>query len=229
MTILQKKCKQRWSGGLAVIMGLLLVGCAYTPERYHPNYADYGRNIRSVLLMPPEIKIFAEMADGSLFWQAAGSQAARKHVQHAMVQALAAKNIAVKVADSEFMDRPEARRVQILFRAVNRSIQLHTYGPQIFPAKQKSFDYGLGSVTDLLATGPIDSADSVDALVLAIGHQTISANRPKTWISIAVIEPGGHIIWYCMQGAKQDLALIDSKGALTLVHRTLQHLPGGAS
>ena len=220
MTPMHRNLLQNWPGLMVLLIVLLLIGCSTSSERYHPQYAVYRQTIQRVLLLPPEINIFAENPDGNLLWQNGASQAAQRYIQQAVAQTLAAHQFSVRMADAEMIGRSDVHNVKALFRSVNRAIQLHTYGPQLFPTKQRVFEYGLGSVADILASG------HADALVLVIGHQTLSQSRPKSWISIAVIEPGGNIIWYSMQGARQDLGLQTSSGALTLVSQTLHNFVG---
>jgi hypothetical protein len=79
----------------------------------------------------------------------------------------------------------------------------------------RDFEYEVGPVDDIL------TRFEADALVLVAGHQTLSSQRSKTWISIAVVEPSGKIIWYGMHGAESDLGLQTPSSALSLVSETL--------
>lgn len=171
-----------------------------------------------VLLLPPEIGLFEELPDGSLRWQKNASWKARNNTHQAVIAALKLKGFDVRTADPQFVNQAETQDAQALFRSVNRSIQLHAYGPQLFPFKQEVFDYGIGSMRQVL------KAAGADGLVLVVGHQVASRQHGKTWISIAIVEPGGAIIWYAMQGAKEDLGLQTPNNAMRLVDRTLQSL-----
>lgn len=222
MTMLRihRNLLENWPGLLVLLIGSLLIGCSTSSERYNPHYAAYRQTIRRVLLLPPQVGVFVEMPGGKILWQDEASQTAQQFIQRAVVHSLAAHQFSVRMADAEMIGRSDVRNVQALFRSVNRAIQLHTYGPQLFPTKQRAFEYGVGSVADILAQG------HADALVLVVGHQTLSQSRPKSWVSIAVIEPGGKIIWYSMQGALKDLKLQTRTGASTLVSQTLQNFVG---
>jgi hypothetical protein len=148
---------------------------------------------------------------------------ASEQINTAVVRTLSEKGFAVTTADEHTTNHPEVRSLMALFRSVNRSIQLHTYGPQLYPIKQVSFDYSLGSVKDLL------DANGADALVMTIGRQTISQTAPRAWLAIAMIEPHGRIIWYSLNGAKEDLHLLNAHNARALVAESLVPLDGGAS
>lgn len=206
-----------------VLFCILFSSCSHLPERHHPLYADLTPSIRKVLFLSPEVNVFDTMADGSLMRQDAGSRAARQYIQQAVISRLFEKRFIVEAADPQLMATAETQSVQRLFRAVNRSIQLHTYGPQIFPLKMKSFDYQLGPLSSLL------DRSGADAVVLTIGHQIISEHRPAAWISIALVDSQGTIVWYGMQGDATDSSLQIQEKAQTLVDAALQRFPRGSS
>lgn len=220
---MHNQSKWGWTSWLGAGLCFFLMACSHSPERYHPRYAEFAPTIATVLLLMPEVNVYEELADGRLAWHAAGSAAARQHVRQAVHSTLAGKHLVIHCATPERMAEADARDVQALFRAVNRAIQLHTYGPQLFPAKLRSFEYHVGAVESLL------DASGADALVLAVGHQVVSTRRPHAWISIALVEPQGRIVWYSMQGTEADPGLQSAKETQTLVNTTLQHFPGGSS
>ncbi|MDA8141511.1 MAG: hypothetical protein M0036_22945 [Desulfobacteraceae bacterium] len=217
----RRQNKQLWLIIFLAWLPSAFAGCAAAPERRHPDYSSYIQNLHTVLVLSPEVNLFEEMSDGKVMPYEEGSQEARAQIQRALKGRLEAKHVAVKTAEASLAEDNDAVSVQRLFRAVNRSIQLHTYGPQFFPAKLESFEYEVGPVDLLLKKA------GADALVLVMGHQTESTAQPKTWLSIALIEAQGHIVWYCMQGAKEDLKIQSMAGAQALVELTLKHFPGG--
>jgi hypothetical protein len=207
-----------------VLFCILFSACSHPPERHHPMYADLTPSIRKVLFLSPEVNVFDTMADGTLMRHEAGSHAARDYIQQAVINRLIEKHFIVEAPDAQFMATAETQSVQRLFRAVNRSIQLHTYGPQIFPLKVKSFDYQLGPLTSLL------KLTGADAVVLTIGHQIISEHRPGAWISIALVDSQGRIVWYGMQkGDATESSLQIQEKAKDLVDTTLHRFPRGSS
>jgi hypothetical protein len=203
-----------------LLTGLFMAGCSYTSERYHPDYHAKRKQIHRLLVLYPEINIVEELADGAMIREMEKSRDAREAAFKAVAQVLGGKRYLVRTADPEAMDNTEVRDVQTLFRSVNRAIQLHTYGPQLYPEKLRNFEYGVGPVDGVL------SLFEADALVLIIGHQTLSPRHPKTWISIAVVEPSGNIIWYGMQGDNADLDLQTPAGTSSLVNETLLSFSG---
>ena len=200
---------------LGLLISLFISGCTYTSERFHPQFPSYRQSMGTMLVLVPEIGIFEQLPDGSRLFQNIQSQDAQRHAQQSIVQQLQARHFNVQAADPQMMQLPELRSVTSLFRSVNRSIQLHTYGPQPYPAKLSDFDYHLGPVTEILR------ANRADGLVVALGHQTASAQPTKNWLSIAVVEPEGRIIWYGLQGDHQKFNLQTTEGLTALVGTTL--------
>ncbi len=207
-----------------VLFCILLTACGHTPERHHPLYTELMPSIRKILVLPPEINMFENLADGNRVRLEAGRHAAVQDMQQAVIRSLRDKRFIIEVADRAVMAAPETQSVQSLFRAVNHSIQLHTYGPQLFPMKLKSFDYRLGPVASLL------ESSGADALILAIGQQTVCEHKPGAWISIALVDPQGRIVWYGTQGdAVIDAGLQSQENVQTMVDATLQRFPKGSS
>ena len=200
---------------IVILIGLFLSGCTYSSERLHPQFPSYRQSMGAMLVLMPEIGIFEQMPDGSRLFKDIQSQEAQRKAQQSIVRELQNRHFTVQTADPRLMQSPELLSVTSLFRSVNRSIQLHTFGPQLFPAKLSAFEYDLGSVADML------KANRADGLVLALGHQTASDQPSKNWLSIAVVEPEGRIIWYSLQGDHQKFNLQTSEGMTALVAATL--------
>ena len=205
-----------------LIWGVIIMGCAAAPERRHPDYQTHLAPIRSVLCLAPEFGVF-NVSGFNHIRQEAQSRSAGEQIKTAVTRTLSEKGFAVTLAEEHTLNHPEVRSLTALFRAVNRSIQLHTYGPQIYPGKQAAFDYSLGPIKNLL------DANGADALVLAIGRQTISQTASRTWLSIALVEPHGKIIWYALNGTTEDLQALNADHAKTLVSEALSGLSEGAS
>lgn len=197
------------------LIGLFLTGCTCTSERLHPEFPNYRQTMGVMLVLVPEIGIFEQMPDGSRLFQDIQSQEAQRKAQQSIVRQLQERHYAVKTADARTMHSSDLLSVTSLFRSVNRSIQLHTFGPQLYPAKLSAFEYHLGSVDEIL------KASRADGLVLALGHQTASTQPTKNWLSIAVVEPEGRVIWYGLQGNHKKFDLQTSEGVTALVATTL--------
>lgn len=206
-----------------LVIGLFLSGCTVALERLHPQYPTYRHAMEKMLVLVPEISIYDQLPDGSRLLDRVHSHEARLSAQQAVVEQLQNRHYSVQPLDAESMSTPEIQGVLALFRSVNRSIQLHTIGPQPFPAKKAAFEYHLGTVVDILQTY------HADGLVLAIGHQTGRVQPSKNWLSIAVVEPEGRIIWYAFQGDHERFSFQDDEGVHILVASTMAKFRGQGS
>ncbi|MGD8702039.1 MAG: hypothetical protein PVG51_01865 [Desulfosarcina sp.] len=198
-------------------IGLGLSGCTAATERLHPQFPNYRHTMGKMLVWLPEISIYEIMPDGSRLFDPVRSQNARNAAQQAIARQLQKKQFSVLTVEADRMPTSGLNDVIPLFRSVNRSIQLHTIGPQLFPGKKSAFEYHLGPVAEIL------QAYNADGLILAIGHQTGSDRPAKNWLSIAVVEPGGRIIWYGLQGDHERFNIQNSQGVHALVASTMAH------
>jgi len=196
---------------LVVTIGLFATGCSYPTERIHPQFASYRHAMGAMLVLVPEIGIFEQLPDGSRLFQDTQSRDAQRIAQQSIVGQLQKRHFTVQTADARMMKANEIQSITALFRSVNRSIQLHTFGPQIYPDKLKAFEYQLGPVAGIL------KAHGADGLVLALGHQTGSDQPARNWLSIAVVEPQGRIIWYSVQGSHLQFNLQSPESVAALV------------
>lgn len=193
------------------LISLVVSGCTCSAERYHPQFSNYRQSMGALLVLLPEIRIFEQLPDGSRLFQDIQSQKAQHRAQAAIIQQLSERDFTGRPADIKLMKGSEYTGTTSLFRSVNRSIQLHTFGPQPFPAKLHSFDYHVGPVADML------KASGADGLIMAIGYQSGAGVPEKNWLGIAVVEPEGRIIWYALKGNAQQFNLQTAEGVSALV------------
>lgn len=202
----------------------VLTGCSYSAVLINPLFPDYMRGIHAVLLLPPQVGAYREMDDGTMIWRDDYSRADRYALSKTVRRILNSKRLIVHDADAKILQDPETQSIQALYRAVDHSIRFHVLGPQLFPAKVTTFDYELGSVAALLKKG------AADALVLAMGRQTVDSDRVNTWVSIALVEPQGRIIWYNIAAAQNPaLGFKPSRAMPQLVERVLKPFTGASS
>jgi hypothetical protein len=200
---------------VAMAIGLCVSGCTAATERLHPQFSDYRHDMGVMLVLVPEIGIFEKMPDGSRMYQETRSIDSQRLAQQAIIEYLQDRRFVVHAINNDTMSTSEMISIFSLFRSVNRSIQLHTIGPQVFPAKKTAFEYNLGPVADIL------KANGADGLVLALGHQTGTDRPARNWISIAVVEPEGRIIWYGIHGDHERFNMQTTEGINALVASTM--------
>lgn len=193
--------KYTWNGTLmktacllVIILSLLTINCSLSPNRYHSDYARHRPSIRRILILPPEINFYTSAKDTRPIRQETQSRHVERLAHDAIIRTLADQGFMANSAGNHLLKTKEADSLRSLYRNVHRSIRLHAYGPQVFPAKTKNFDYAVGDVSNLLEPG------EADALLLVMGKQIVSDDKNKIWISMAVVEPKGSIIWYGIQG-----------------------------
>ena len=198
-------------------MAVLVCGCASPSERVHPQFLNYRQSMGVMLLLQPEIRIFEQMPDGSQLFHESQSRQAQSNAQSSIARALRDRAFTVRTMDMQTRAEADVNDVTMLFRSVNRSIQLHTFGPQIYPDKLDNFEYSVGPVDKLL------KAAGADGLVMAIGYQTGAGKPDKNWFSIAVVDPQGDVIWYHLTSAPEHFDFQHQEGISALVAETMHN------
>ena len=168
-----------------------------------------------MLVAAPDIRIFEQLPDNGRLFREDLSQMAQHRAQTAIARILGDRGFTIQQADPQTLPEAELDEISVLFRSVNRSIQLHTYGPQIFPDKMDKFEYSVGSISELL------NARHADGLVLAMGYQTGIKTPEKNWFSVAVVEPQGTVIWYNLTSSPQRFNFQHREAVSALVAETM--------
>lgn len=165
----------------------LLAGCAtpMAPHRAHPQLEDKARAIKTVALMPPDVKVYQLSAGNVRELMDEWSERGKRNVADGVAAALAeAGGFAVKefTPGDDPALREEYEDVRALFAAVAGSIVQHTYLPALaIPDKRDNFRYSLGPLRELAR------AAGADALLFVSGVDDIStAGRVATQVIGAV-------------------------------------------
>jgi len=204
----------RWITLVVVLIFCLfstVAGCSLRPYRINQEWTTRGKGIRVLLVVPAEVGIYQVSPGETTQLRRDWSEKGRLNLDHAILKCFRIRNYRVKLLKAEGEIQREMRRILPLFRAVNKSIQLHTYGPQIFPDKIAHFDYSLGSLKGLL------EKFQCDAMVLARGHCEVSKGPGKTYMSLALADSSGTILWYSVKGSRGEHDLRDPGRAENLV------------
>jgi hypothetical protein len=177
------------------------------------------KQIKNVALLPPLVQIYhvspsgvAELRDD---WCLLGERSLEK----AFIQKMEEKRYVVRTLRSDNGLGKELEQIRALYKQVNKSVQLHSYGPQVFPEKTIRFEYGLGSLEEVL------EANGTDSMVFIMGFDHVSSRTPKRYISVAVADPSGTILWYCGKGSTAEPGLKDPAGSAMLVEDILSSFP----
>ncbi len=208
----------RWNTQIVLVVFCLfsaVAGCALPPWRVNPEWTTRAKDIRALLVVPAEVRIYQVSPGEMMQLKKDWSETGRRNLDNAILQGFRNRNYRVKLLKAEGEIQREVMRILPLFRAVNKSIQLHTYGPQIFPDKIADFDYSLGSLKGLL------EKLHCDAMIFARGFDQVSKGARKTYMSLALADSSGTILWYGVKGSRGDHDLRDPKSAENLVDALL--------
>jgi hypothetical protein len=199
-----------------------LAGCASSTDRRHPEFNHRIQAIRTLCLLSSDIIVFEELPDGRLQQRSKRSEAARFFVQQALVAELTARNFRVSTYPADAANcAGELQEVLDLYRAVNRSIQLHTFGPEVFTVKKDRFEYSVGPLTTLL------QQNGADAIVFVRVLHRYSSERSRSFISLGLADASGTILWYGANGNREAKGIEDVDGTTHLVRKALNNFPEG--
>lgn len=199
-----------------------LAGCASSTDRRHPEFNHRIQAIRTLCLLSSDIIVFEELPDGRLQQRSKRSEAARVFVQQALVAELTARNFRVSTYPADAANcAGELQEVLDLYRAVNRSIQLHTFGPEVFTVKKDRFEYSVGPLTTLL------QQNGADAIVFVRVLHRYSSERSRSFISLGLADASGTILWYGANGNREAKGIEDVDGTTHLVRKALINFPEG--
>lgn len=220
MSIMVCKTPKKSLFPLSIICLFFASGCCIAPSyRAHPEFETRVKKINHIALLPPVVEIYdvspsgvAELRDD---WCVLG----RKSLEKALVEELEEKRYVVHSLTTDDKVGQEVQQIQALFKQVNKSVQLHSYGPQVFNEKMRNFEYGLGSLEKVM------EACGTDSMVFVTGFDQVSTRRPKTYISMAMVDTSGTILWYCVKGSKGKHQLKDPVSSAMLVEDILSSFP----
>jgi len=191
---------------LAALLSIPVSESGAAPKA-HPDLSSRLSSIRTVGLVPPEIRIFEFSAGGMLEQRDDWSSAGKMNVIRGVASAFDARRIAVTPLTIEENRKEEIEDIQALYRAVVVSILIHSDGPNAFPKERQRFDYTLGPLEPLL------DAYGVDALLFVYGRDEISTGGRKTLavlgmaagvvfrpgisiLGIGLVDRSGKVLWY---------------------------------
>jgi hypothetical protein len=200
-------------------VSLMLLSCVSQAYRAHPDLELRARRLYIIGLMPTDLKMYEVSGFGLVElrddWCAAGTE----NVMNAVIAALKEKGYSIKPIKGDEELEQEIEEINALYRSVHKSIQLHTYGPQLFPEKRRDFQYSLGSIEKIL------QKSGTDSLLFVQGVDKVLNGREEAVVSVALADASGAILWYCAKVYKGDRTLRDPKTAAGFVEGILTSFP----
>ena len=197
-----------------------IVACAASPDRRHPDINDRIQPIEILCLLPADILVYEELPDGRLLYRKDWSQAVHDDLEQAIVGELTDREYLVltyPVSDS--YQTAELHEILTLYRAVNKSIQLHTFGPDIFPTKKVHFNYSVGSLQALR------QRTAADAYLFVRVLYRVSDKQARSYVSLGLADKTGTILWYGANGATDASGEKGFESTLALVRQILTDFP----
>ncbi len=202
---------------ICVFVGVLAIlttaGCASAPlYRAHTELPMRNSDIRTVGLIPPDIKMFEEPVWSKLAPHDDWSREAAESVRQAFIDETAAAHLPLTLIGAEDQ---ELNDMADLYTAVDFSIKIFFYP---LPEKARSFDYSLGPAREAMerhgvdavwiVTGydllPTQGKQSMDAVDIFLGILTTPAGGRRGGIPkrrpefrAALVDKSGTILFYC--------------------------------
>ncbi len=205
--------------GLVLCLFSTMDACALPSWRANPEWTTRAKDLRAILVVPAQVRIYQVSSEAMIQLDRDWSETGRRNLASAILQGFRHRHYHVKLLNAEGDIQREMMPILALFGAVNKSIQLHTYGPQIFPDRITDFDYSLGSLKGIL------EKFHCDAMVFARGFDQVSDGPRKTYMSLAIADSSGSVLWYCVKGSRGDHDLRDPTSAVNLVDTLLSDFP----
>ena len=189
------------------------------PYRTHPQFESRVAKIKALTLVPPAVEVYELFPSGLSELREDWSVLARKNLEEALAENFRRKHYSIRILRADSEVRKELAEIRALYTEVNRSVQLHSYGPQVFPEKVTRFEYSIGSIQTVL------EACGTDSLVFVTGFDQVSSQDPKTYVSVAVTDSSGTILWYCVKGSRGGNELKNPQSTALLVKEILSSFP----
>ena len=198
---------------------LITFGCASPVYRAHPEFTARAKGIRKPALMMAEVRIYEISPGGVAQLRDDWSRAGKENLIKALTESFLERRFRLTPLTVHEERAEDVREIKALYKAVDKSIRLHGYGPQLFPEKRNRFVYSLGPSEKTL------SRLGADSMIFLSGSGHISASEQKAWISIAVSDSCGTILWHCVRHTVDQYDLRDAESATEFVEDLLSSLP----
>jgi hypothetical protein len=245
-------------GLIAVIViaaAYLTSGCAPTvSSRSNPRFAEQSRQMRTIALLPPRIKVYQIDAGGVREEIEAWSSQARNNIVSALEAELRTRMQArvESVSEESLAEDKVWEETRALYKAVSAMILLHTYpNPNVptyfFEEKLKNFDYSLGSEVSTLAkqaeglllldaedhvwTGGRQALQALGVILgvgagVATGVVIIPQLAGGTAVRAALVDSrSGDILWINAMGSGAGKDLRDPASVTSMISELLKDFP----
>jgi hypothetical protein len=191
----------------ALFFALHAVGCAGAPYRRSPNFDAALPRIKTIAVLPPDVKVYQLSAGGISEEMDEWSQKAKASIVESLKQRLGSNyHLELKFITEDWMKANQKvlwRQQKAMYEAVAISAMTHTYSAtEKFPDKVKNFDYTMGSDVTALA-----QATGADGLLFINGSDTqeTAGHVALSFLKAAVLG------YYELHPSFFSLSLVDGK------------------
>ena len=204
---------------LLLMVMMMESGCALPSYRMHPAFEEKLKSMGSSWVISPDVRVYELIPGGMTELRDDWCAVSERNILDAFLKGMSRRNYRVKPLRLERDIAGEMEDIETLYRVVDKSIRLHAYGPQLFPEKQKHFEYSIGSIKGILRQF------DADAILFVSAFYRVSGDDPVTYISAAVADASGTIVWYDVKGSHGEHDLRDARSAQNLADEILSDLP----
>jgi hypothetical protein len=196
-----------------------MLGCSTPGYRLHSEFEQRVTSIKHPALMPLDVKVFESLPGGMVVLREDWTTIGKENLQNAVLKGFAERNTAVRLLNSDGAMQAELAEIQSLYKVVNKSIRLQSYGRASNANGAQKFEYSIGSLTSIL-----DKLDA-DAMIFVCALEKISSHKSMAIVNLALADSSGTIIWYSVDGIRDRHGLINSSGAEELVNNLMMSYP----
>ena len=170
-----------------LLLVFLLTGCAST-LRTAPTYSSSIKEIKTIAVMPPDIKVYKITAGGVQELIDEWSDEAKQYIKEALERHLSqTQGVAIKFVDEKWLKENHKdiwRKNRALYSAISMSALLHAYpGENEFPAKRKNFDYTLGP--DIKELSQVCEGDAL-LFIYGFDNEATVGRQALWWFNITM-------------------------------------------
>ena len=211
--------KKAWRLLSVICASVMLFSCASQAYRAHPEFGTRAKRLHIAGLMPCDVKIYEVTGHGVIELRDDWSATGKRNLVQALIMGFEKRGYQIETVSVDEGTEVEIGDIQALYRSVNKSIRLHAYGPQLFPEKKNNFQYSLGSIDGLL------QKLGADSLIFVHGVDHVLPGREDGFVSVAVADASGTIMWYCVRGFRGESGLRDPNHAAEVMENIFRSYP----
>lgn len=219
----------------------LVSGCFPALRGNNAELEKRARSIKSVKVLPTEIKIYELSAGDVSELRDDWSAQARKNVEKAISDAMKERGVRATLLQPDSKTETECADAMALYKAVIDSVYEHTSpeNPNLFPDKVNNFDYTVGPLEK------VAGRQKGEGLLIVIGSDEISSAGRKalrvaqainpfaqpqqsgvTYVQLALVDRSGDLLWWRSFANSGGYDLRNPDSARDFIRKIFDYYPG---